>query len=115
VTAAWLPATELLIAEPYTRHSQSLLLVRIEDLISADRRKDESMALLLHELRSPLASIQNAVAVLRKGARDELLQQRMHELIERQVRQIALLTSGLCQIAGPLLENLQPQRVRIDL
>ena len=109
------PQRELLIAEPYTRHSQSLLLTRIEDLISADRRKDESMALLLHELRSPLASIQNAVAVLRKGARDELLQQRMHELIERQVRQIALLTSGLCQIAGPLLENLQPQRVRIDL
>jgi signal transduction histidine kinase len=109
------PQRELVISEPYARDSQSLLLTRIDDLISADRRKDESMALLLHELRSPLASIQNAVAVLRIGAKDELLQQRMHELIERQVRQIALLTSGLCQIAGPLLENLQPHRVRIDL
>jgi two-component system CheB/CheR fusion protein len=106
---------ELLIAEPYTRQAQSRLLTRIEDLVSADRRKDESMALLLHELRSPLASIQNAVAVLRLSAKDESLRQRMHELIERQVRQIALVTSGLCQIAGPLLANLQPQRVRVDL
>jgi signal transduction histidine kinase len=109
------PLRELLISQPYTRHSQSLLLTRIDALISADRRKDESMALLLHELRSPLASIQNAVAVLRLSSKDETLQQRMHELIERQVRQIALLTSSLCQMAGPLLENLQPQRVRIDL
>jgi two-component system, sensor histidine kinase len=109
------PHRELLIEEPYTRQTQSLLLTRIDDLISADRRKDESMALLLHELRSPLASIQNAVAVLRLSSKDESLQQRMHELIERQVRQISLLTSSLCQMAGPLLENLQPQRERIDL
>jgi signal transduction histidine kinase len=109
------PHRDLLVSEPYTRQSQSLLLTRIDDLLSADRRKDESMALLLHELRSPLASIQNAVAVLRLSSRDELLQQRMHELIERQVRQIAMLTSSLCQMAAPLLENLQPQRVRIDL
>jgi two-component system, sensor histidine kinase len=109
------PQRELLIAAPYTRQTQSLLLTRIDDLISADRRKDESMALLLHELRSPLASIQNAVAVLRLSSKDEVLRQRMHDLIERQVRQIARLTSSLCQMAGPLLENLQPRRVRIDL
>ena len=109
------PHHELLVSDAYTRHSQSLLLTRIDDLISADRRKDESMALLLHELRSPLASIQNAVAVLRLSSKDESLQQRMHELIERQLRQIALLSSSLYQMAGPLLQNLQPQRVRIDL
>jgi two-component system, sensor histidine kinase len=109
------PHPGLLVSQPYTRLTQSLLLTRIDDLINADRRKDESMALLLHELRSPLASIQNAVAVLRLSSKDETLQQRMHELIDRQVRQIALLTSNLCQMAGPLLENLQPQRVRIDL
>lgn len=78
-------------------------------------RKDVSVALLLHELRSPLASIQNAVAVLRLSSKDDHLQQRMHELIDRQVRQISLLTSSLCQMAGPLLQNLPPQRVRIDL
>jgi signal transduction histidine kinase len=41
---------------------------QIEELISADRRKNEFMAMLSHELRSPLASIQNAVDVLRGGS-----------------------------------------------
>ena len=106
---------KVLIPEPYTSESRSRLLTQIDDLVAADRRKDESMALLLHELRSPLASIQNALAVLRIRSQDELLQQRMQELIERQVRQIALLTASLGQMAGPRLESLQPQLQRIDL
>jgi signal transduction histidine kinase len=105
----------VIIAEPYTRQSQSRLLAKIEALVAADRRKDESLAVLLHELRSPLASIQNAVAVLRIRSKDESLQQRMHELIERQVRQIALLTAGLCQVSGPRLETLLPHLKRLDL
>jgi signal transduction histidine kinase len=93
---------KILVAEPCTPQSQSRLLSQIEGLMAADRRKDESLAVLLHELRSPLASIQNAIGVLRIRSKDGDLQQRMHELIERQVRQIALLTTGLCQTAGPL-------------
>jgi two-component system CheB/CheR fusion protein len=106
---------KILIPEPYTSQSRSRLLTQIDDLVAADRRKDESMALLLHELRSPLASIQNAIAVLRIRSKDELLQQRMQELIERQVRQIALLTASLGQMSGPRLENLRPELQRIDL
>jgi signal transduction histidine kinase len=106
---------KILIAEPCTPQSQSRLLSQIERLVAADRRKDESLAILLHELRSPLASIQNAIGVLRVRSKDGDLQQRMHELIERQVRQIALLTASLCQTAGSRMENLQPQLARIDL
>ena len=106
---------KVLIAEPYTSQSRSRLLTQIDDLVAADRRKDESMALLLHELRSPLASIQNAVAVLRIRSKDELIQQRMQELIERQVHQIALLTASLGQMSGPRTENLRPPMQRLDL
>jgi signal transduction histidine kinase len=106
---------KLLIPDPYSTQNQARLRTQIEGLVAADRRKDESVALLLHELRSPLASIQNAMAVLRIRSKDETLQQRMHELIERQVRQIALLTASLCQVSGSRLENLQPQLRRIDL
>ena len=105
----------VLISEPYSTQSQSQLLAQIEDLVTADQRKDESLALLLHELRSPLASIQNAIAVLRVRSRDESLQQRMHELIERQVRQIVLLTASLSQTSGHRLANLLPDLQRIDL
>ncbi len=76
---------------------------------------NEPMALLLHELRSPLAAIQNAIAVLRLRGKEESLQQRMHDLIERQVRQIALLTSNPCQMAGSYLEIMPLQRQRLDL
>jgi two-component system, sensor histidine kinase len=106
---------KVLISEPYTSQSRSRLLTQIDDLVAADRRKNESMALLLHELRSPLASIQNAVAVLRIRSKDELIQQRMQELIERQVHQIALLTASLGQMSGPRTENPQPQMHRLDL
>lgn len=106
---------EVRISDPYTKQSQTRLLTRIADLVTADRRKDESMALLLHELRSPLASIQNAMAVLRIPSKDQALQLRMHALIERQVCQIALLTSSVCQMSGPRLENLQLHQERIDL
>jgi signal transduction histidine kinase len=82
---------------------------------AAQRRNDEPLALLLHELRSPLAAIQNAIAVLRVRGKEEPLRQRMHELIERQVRQIVLLTSSPCRISGPGLENIPLQRERIDL
>lgn len=105
----------VIIAEPYTRQSQVRLLTKIEDLVRAERCKDESMAVLLHELRSPLASIQNAVAVLRIRSKDEALQQRMHELIERQVRQIALLTAGLCQVPQPCPAHLASHLKRLDL
>jgi signal transduction histidine kinase len=69
------------------------------------------VALLLHEIRSPLASIQNAIAVLRIRSEDAALQQRMHDLIDRQVRQITLLTAGF----WPSLETRQPEMSRIDL
>jgi signal transduction histidine kinase len=67
----------------------------------------QSVALLLHELRSPLASIQNAIAVLRIRSEDEALQQRMHDLIERQVRQMTLLTKSF----WPRPENRRQERV----
>ena len=103
------------LPEPYMAQSQSWLQMRIEDLDTADHRKDESMAILLHELRSPLASIRNAIAALRIGSKDEFFKHHMYELIERQVRQIGLLISSLGQAPGPYPENLQLRRERIDL
>ena len=39
------------------------------DIQEADRRKNEFLAMLAHELRNPLAPIRNAVQILRRGSR----------------------------------------------
>jgi signal transduction histidine kinase len=49
------------ILERCATPSQSRLRSQLEELLAADRGKDESLAVLLHEVRSPLAVIQNAI------------------------------------------------------
>jgi len=82
---------------------------------AVQHRRDEPLALLVHELRSPLAAIQNAIAILLLRGREESLRHRMHELIERQVRQIALLTSSPWQMSGAGLAVMPLQREQVDL
>jgi|SRR6185437_3763787 len=78
----------------------SLTQSRIGELIYADRRKNEFMAMLCHELRSPLGSIQNAIGVLRGGIHAGAAEpQRMHALIERQVRHMTLLVADLLDVS----------------
>jgi signal transduction histidine kinase len=97
---------------------QRRLTTRIEELVATARRRDASMAVLSHELASPLASIQNAVAILRLRSNDATIQLDMHALIERQLRQIGLLTATLCDAPVSTLEDLEQVRLhpkRIDL
>ena len=73
--------------------------VQTEDALKdADRRKDEFLATLAHELRNPLAPISNAVHLLRhpdgRRAAD-----RMVEMIERQVRQMVRLVNDLMDVS----------------
>lgn len=92
------------------------LIAKIDELAGAARRKDEFLAILSHELRSPLASILYAIGVLRsRGGGDLTVQHGMHELIERQVRQMTFLASGLLDVSRITRGELQLQRERVDL
>lgn len=99
----------------FTIQRQPQLLAQVDDPMTADHRSGDSMAILLHELRSPLAAIQNAIAAVRMRRGDESLQQRMHELIDRQVRQLTRLTSSHGQPSANRAENLQLELEKIDL
>jgi signal transduction histidine kinase len=96
--------------------SSSLLADQIEGLIRADQRKDEFLAVLSHELRSPLGALQNAIAILRspRGS-DVTVQHGMYELIDRQIRQMSLLASGLLDVGSITRGQLQLRHSRIDL
>jgi signal transduction histidine kinase len=93
-----------------------LLPSQVDDLLTAQRRKDEFLATLCHELRSPLGAIQNALVILNSQAgQDSATKQRLHALIGRQVRHMTRLTADLQDISGISRGQLHLQRDRIDL
>lgn len=70
-----------------------------EALRQANRRKDEFLAMLGHELRNPLAPIRNAVEVMRRpGAPDSALV-RVRDIIDRQVDHLARLVDDLLDMS----------------
>ena len=70
-----------------------------EALREADRRKDEFLAMLAHELRNPLAPIVNATRILRRLAPLEPQVEDMRELIERQAEQLTTLVDDLLEVS----------------
>src|SRR5262249_12472338 len=70
-----------------------------EALREADRRKDEFLAMLAHELRNPLAPIRNAVAVMALAEHDQESQRWCREVIDRQVRHLSSLVDDLLDVS----------------
>ncbi|HEY0846435.1 MAG TPA: transporter substrate-binding domain-containing protein [Noviherbaspirillum sp.] len=70
---------------------------RERQLQEADRRKDEFLATLAHELRNPLAPIQNAVQLMKlSGDRD--IQKNARDIIERQLDHLVQLVNDLLDV-----------------
>ena len=89
--------------------------LRIEDLLAANRRKDEFLATVGHELRSPLGAIRNAIAILCSPAAEAPSRQRAQALIERQLRHMTRVVDDLLDSSRMLQERLRLQCERTDL
>jgi signal transduction histidine kinase len=98
-----------------TPHTRPLRRVRLQQLVSANRRKDEFLAILSHELRSPLGAIQNCVCFLSSQTGGNPAQQRAHALIQRQVSRMTQLVEDLLDVSRINQGRLHLQRERIDL
>ena len=85
------------------------------DLSEADRRKDEFLAMLAHELRSPLAPISNAVHLLRAGSGNGGSVQKATEMLERQVGQMGRLVDDLLDMGRITRGRIELRRERIEL
>jgi PAS domain S-box-containing protein len=68
-------------------------------LQETDRRKDEFLATLAHELRNPLAPIRQAALISKTPAATEAQKRWSHDVIERQVHHMALLLDDLLDIS----------------
>jgi signal transduction histidine kinase len=88
----------------------------VEDVLrDADRRKDEFLATLSHELRNPLAPIRNAIELMRRAGHDPVLSDRALAIMERQVHQLVRLTDDLLDVSRITRNRMELRRDRIDL
>ncbi|MGZ5846852.1 MAG: PAS domain S-box protein [Ramlibacter sp.] len=70
-----------------------------EALRSADRKKDEFLAMLAHELRNPLAPIGAAAALLKSGRLDSARTAQVSDVISRQVQHMTGLVNDLLDVS----------------
>ena len=84
-------------------------------LIEADRRKDEFLATLSHELRNPLAPLRSALEVMRLARDKPDVVERARQTMERQLMQLIRLTDDLLDVARITQGKLEMRRERIDL
>jgi signal transduction histidine kinase/ActR/RegA family two-component response regulator len=68
-----------------------------QELITADRRKDEFLALLAHELRNPLAPISSGIDVLKLASNDPSIVEQITATMARQTRQLVHLVDDLLE------------------
>lgn len=84
-------------------------------LREADRRKDEFLATLAHELRNPLAPIRHAAYLLDSSNASERQRQWSKGVIARQVQRMALLLDDLLDVSRITRGRLELKRERVEL
>jgi PAS domain S-box-containing protein len=84
-----------------------------EDLREADRRKDEFLAVLAHELRNPLAPIRNALHILRLSQSPGI--EKIVNMMERQVQHMVRLVDDLLEVSRISRGRIELKRERADL
>ncbi len=89
---------------------------RVEEALRlADRRKNEFLAVLAHELRNPLVPIRNALEIMRLMGNEPSVVETNRALIERQIRQLVRLIDDLVDVSRISRGTIQLKRESTDL
>jgi PAS domain S-box-containing protein len=86
-----------------------------EQLREADRRKDEFLAVLAHELRNPLAPIRNAVHFLKVKASADVSATSAYDIIDRQTTHLTRLVDDLLEVSRITGGRIQLQQSPVNL
>lgn len=81
------------------RMRETSLATRADDLVQADRTKDEFLAMLAHELRNPLAPLRNAAEILKSTAGDALRHEQAHAILSRQIENMSRMLDDLLDVS----------------
>ena len=97
------------------KRDEQTLRQQATELAEADRRKDEFLAMLAHELRNPLAPIRNSLQYLHmKGSSTPELKS-ARDIIDRQVRQLVRLVDDLLDVSRISRGKMELQKQRANL
>jgi two-component system CheB/CheR fusion protein len=108
-------AVVLLVDIDTLAQTRESLRRRVAELATADRHRNEFLAVLAHELRNPLAPLRNAVQILRRAPGDTEVSTKARDLIDRQVHHMSRLVSDLLDAARTQNGQIKLQRTPIDL
>jgi signal transduction histidine kinase/ActR/RegA family two-component response regulator len=86
-----------------------------EALREADRKKDEFLAVLAHELRNPLAPISNAVQILGLASDDGVAVARARQMMERQIPHLVRLVDDLLDVSRITRGKIELRREQVEL
>ena len=97
-----------------SRRRQYETRAHLDEREQADRRKDEFLATLAHELRNPLAPIRNAVSLLRmSGARET--RANIWDMMDRQVNHMVRLVDDLMEVSRITRGKIELRKDAVDL
>jgi PAS domain S-box-containing protein len=85
------------------------------ELAAADRRKNEFVATLAHELRSPLAPMSNMLEVLKRSDADPDLLRRVHDTLSRQLKQLTRLVDDLLDLNRVARNEVEVRMTQVEL
>ena len=94
---------------------QGDLRAQNRELSLADRRKDEFLATLAHELRNPLAPIRSAVELLGRADLPQDAARKAREIIERQARHMTRMVDDLLEVGRITRGELQLRKETVDV
>jgi PAS domain S-box-containing protein len=84
-------------------------------LEEADRRKDEFLAVLSHELRNPLAPITNCLYILDRAAAGSEQARRAKQTLDRQVAQLSIIVNDLLDVTRITRNKVELQKEKLEL
>lgn len=115
VVVSFIDVTQLKETEAALRRAVEERERAEQALRDADRRKDEFLAVLSHELRNPLAPIRSSLHVLEHEDADAEAAARAQQIIARQVGHLARLVDDLLDVTRIANGKLQVERRPVDL
>jgi len=86
-----------------------------EALATADRRKDEFLATLSHELRNPLAPLRNALFLLRRADGGRAAGDPLYEMMERQMNHLVRLVDDLLEMSRVSRGAFELRKERVEV